>query len=199
MSETPSSINWEARFRAEDAPWERAGVHPAVEYWRRKGAIVEGQSLYIPGCGRGSEPLALAKAGIDVTVSDLAPSAATFQRDALSNHSTAVIVEGDSLSWRPSAPFDVLYEQTFLCAIHPRKRRDYERMAYEVLRPGGRLLALFMQKEQPGGPPYGCAPPAMRELFPKERWAWQNAESTASFPHPNLNGKPELAYALTRL
>lgn len=197
-SEPPASVDWQARFEADDAPWERPDVHPALAHWRATGVLTPGLRIYIPGCGRGLEPEALARAGLRVSASDSAPSAAAFQREKLSRFSNAEMIESDSLAWRHDAPFDLLYEQTFLCAIHPHNRRAYEAMAFEVLKPGGRLLALFMQKDERGGPPYGCSIPAMRALFTEDRWNWPELESFARFPHPGLNGKPELAGALIR-
>lgn len=93
---------------------------------------------------------------------------------------------------------DLVYEQTFLCAIPPRLREDYERTVHAWLKPGGRLLALFMQKDKRGGPPYGCALDAMHALFPPERWAWPADDDFTAWPHPSLNGKPELGGMLER-
>lgn len=195
---TQTPMDWEARFKADDVPWERGGVHPAVAHWMATGALAPGLSIYVPGCGRGPEPGHLAEAGLEVTASDLAPSATAYQRQALEGFDNATALEADGLSWRPDAPFDRLYEQTFLCAIHPRDREGYEQMAFEVLKPGGQFLALFMQKDERGGPPYGCSIPAMMKLFPEERWIWPGAESLTPFPHPRLNDKAELAGVLTR-
>ncbi len=198
VSEDRTPMDWEARFRDGDTPWERGGVHPAVAHWLDTGTLQAGQSVYVPGCGRGAEPRVLAEAGLTVTASDMAPSAAAFQREALAAHSHATAIEADSLAWRPETPFDRLYEQTFLCAIHPHLRSDYEAMAFEALKPGGQLLALFMQKDERGGPPYGCSIPAMRKLFTEERWIWPETDSLVAFPHPRLNDKAELAGILTR-
>ena len=200
MRETePAMIDWQARFQSDDTPWERSDLHPAARHWRETGVLTAGSNIYVPGCGRSREPHAFAQAGLFVTVSDLAPSAVAFQREALDGFSGAQVIEADSLAWRPDAPFDLLYEQTFLCAIHPRERTAYEAMAHAALKPGGRLLALFMQKDERGGPPYGCSIPAMRALFDATRWAWPGGDGFIPFPHPNLNGKPELAGVLTRL
>ena len=197
-SDARTPFDWEQRFRAEDAPWERGGEHPALAHWLKTGALTPGERVYVPGCGRGLEPAALARAGMAVVASDIAPSAAAFQRRALAPHSSAEIIQGDSLAWRPDTPFDALYEQTFLCAIHPRQREAYEAMAFDVLRPSGKLLALFMQKDERGGPPYGCSAPAMRKLFPSTRWIWPEPEAFTPFPHPNLGGKAELGGVLVR-
>ncbi len=196
--EIRTPFDWEHRFRNEDTPWERGHVHPAVAHWLETGALNAGERVYVPGCGRGREPKALAEAGLDVTASDVAPSAAAYQWEALRPYPSARIIEGDSLDWRPDQPFDALYEQTFLCAIHPHQRELYEAMAFQVLKPGGRLLALFMQKDERGGPPYGCSLEAMRDLFPDRRWIWPQGDAFVPFPHPNLGGKAELGGVLVR-
>jgi SAM-dependent methyltransferase len=197
-SEARTSFDWEHRFQTGDAPWERGGVHPALAHFTRAGTLMPGLCVYVPGCGRGEEPAALAAAGLHVTASDIAPSAAAYQRDRLKAHDRARIIEADSLAWRPETPFDILYEQTFLCAIHPHDRARYALMAHEVLMPGGRLLALFMQKDEPGGPPYGCALEAMRALFPADHWIWPADDAFIPFPHPALGGKAELGGVLVR-
>jgi len=191
-------MDWDARFRADDAPWERKVLHPAFAHWHGLGLLEAGKLIYVPGCGRGEEPLALAKAGLNVTAIDLSPTAIDWQRARLLDAGlTAHLDAGDALAFRPDTPFDLYWEQTFLCAIPPKLREAYEAAAYAQLRPGGVLLALFMQKEERGGPPYGCALPAMRELFPDARWRWPEVEPTA-FPHPGLNAKAELGVALVR-
>ena len=198
-SEDRTAFDWEARFVADDAPWERQGLHPALSDWAGAGLIRPGLSVLVPGCGRSEEPAALARQGLQVTGVDLAPTAiawqtARFEREGLKG----VFITGDGLSWRSETPFDLLYEQTFLCAIHPHHRAAYAEMAHDVLRPGGRLLALFMQKAERGGPPYGCDLDAMRALFPDPQWIWPEPETITPYPHPGLNDKAELGAVLIR-
>ena len=194
-------LDWQARFEADDTPWERLAVHPAVEYWVKSGHFSVGQSVYIPGCGRSLEPQHLSQKDLVVTVSDIAPSAIAFQKERLAKTAAGQIqaIEADGLSWRPDEPFDCLYEQTFLCAISPKLRAQYEQMAHDVIKPGGQLLALFMQKEERGGPPYGCDLETMRELFGSERWIWPSDADFPAFGHPGLNDKAEIAVALERI
>lgn len=191
-------MDWDARFRADDAPWERKGLHPAFAHWQSLGLLQPGKSIYVPGCGRGEEPLALAKAELNVTAIDLSLTAIDWQKARFAGAGLSAHLEaGDALAFRPETPFDLYWEQTFLCAISPKMREGYETAAHAQLHAGGVLLALFMQKDEMGGPPYGCALPAMRELFPEDRWQWPEAEPMA-FPHPGLNSKAELGVALVR-
>ncbi|WBQ10971.1 TPMT family class I SAM-dependent methyltransferase [Hyphomonadaceae bacterium ML37] len=191
-------VDWDARFRADDAPWERVGVHPALADWAEAGAFKPGSRMLVPGCGRGAEPEAFARLGLIVTGVDMAPSAIDWQRDRFAQEALAgTFVSADALAFLPDAPFDAVWEQTFLCAIHPRLRADWEAMVHASLKPGGSLFALFMQKDEPGGPPYGCDMDAMRTLLPDTRWVWPDSPLTA-YPHPGLGEKAELAARLVR-
>jgi SAM-dependent methyltransferase len=201
IGETPerSAFDWDARFRGGQTPWERRGLHPAAADWMTAGFLPAGASVVVPGCGRAPEVAAFAAAGLEVIAADLSPTAIAWQRERLAEAGVrARLIEGDILAWRPDTPVDLVYEQTFLCAIPPRLRESYEQALVQWLKPGGRLLALFMQKTERGGPPYGCALPAMRSLFPATRWDWPEDEDFVAYPHPSLNGKPELGGVLVR-
>ena len=197
-------FEWEARFRDDDTPWERGDVHPAARMWLENGDLAKGMSVIIPGCGRCPEVTAFARAGLDVIAADLSETAIAWQQRQISDQKlSAVTIQGDILqpghgAWHPDQPVDRVYEQTFLCAIPPRLREAYEASLIKWLKPGGKLLALFMQKQERGGPPYGCSLEAMHALFPEDRWIWPPDEHFVPVPHPSLNGKPELAGILTR-
>lgn len=192
-------MDWDARFQSGDTPWERSGLHAYARHCIDTGVLRPGQQVLIPGCGRSAEVAAFAAHGLSVTAADLSETAINWQRDRLDgNGSQADFVRGDVLAWRPETPFDAVYEQTFLCAISPRLRESYERAVFDWLRPGGLLIALFMQKKEHGGPPYGCALDAMRALFPAERWDWPEDQDFIPETHPHLNDKAELCGVLTR-
>lgn len=194
----PTGVDWEARFRAGDAPWERVGVHPALADWADAGAFSAAGSMLVPGCGRGAEPEAFARLDLAVTGVDIAPSAIDWQRARFAQENlSGSFFATDALAFRPDASFDAVWEQTFLCAIHPRLRADWEAMVHASLKSGGLLFALFMQKDDPGGPPYGCALDAMRALLPDTRWIWPETPLMA-YDHPGLSGKAELAARLVR-
>ena len=192
-------MDWEQRFQENTTPWERPGLHPAVSDWCAEGVLSANRHVLIPGCGRSPELLHFARLGMQVTGFDLSSTAIKWQANALEAAGLhADLVEGDGLAWAPAAPLDVIYEQTFLCAIPPKLRERYEACAHRWLKPGGQFLALFMQKDERGGPPYGCPLDAMHVLFPRERWVWPEDQAFTPYPHPNLNGKPELGGILTR-
>lgn len=58
-------------------------------------------------------------------------------------------MQADVLTYQPDKPFDAIYEQTCLCALHPDHWVDYARQFRQWLKPQGSLWALFMQMLRP--------------------------------------------------
>jgi SAM-dependent methyltransferase len=162
-------VNWEERYQSGNTKWERTGLHPAFVAWRQADELRPG-SILVPGAGRSADPQALMQDGFAVTVVDVAPSAVAFQQGRLG--ARAVVLQADLFKWEPPSPFDAIYDQTCLCALPWHMLPAYEQRLARWLRPGGVLGVMFMQTPGGGGPPFDCPVPAMRRLFPPERWAW---------------------------
>jgi hypothetical protein len=195
----PGGIDWEQRFQDETTPWERPDLHPALALWEKSDVFQVGKRGIIPGCGRAPELLHLARLDMHMTGADLSETAIDWQKKQMGQAGlTADLLTGDVFKHRPSQAYDFVWEQTFLCAIPPSLRTLYETSAHAWLKSGGQFLALFMQKGEQGGPPYGCSLDAMEKLFPQDRWIWPSHDSFVPFPHPNLEDLPELAGILTR-
>ena len=190
-------MTWDERFQANDTPWQRPGLNPAFEVWFRDAASVHGKQVLVPGCGTAPEPLALARLGADVTGLDIAPTAIARQKEAFAKAGlTAQWITAGIADWRPALGVDAIYEQTCLCAIKPETRTGYETFAFDSLKPGGVLYALFMQTTRPTGPPFHCELAEMRALFPAGRWRWPATDPIRS-DHPI--GAYELGCLLERL
>ena len=198
----PTLDFWQARFENGQTPWDRGSAHPQLLAWLGQGLIAAGQAIAVPGCGRGHELLALGQAGIAAIGLDYAPAAVAIARERLGSLPGRV-EQADVLTWQPTAPLDTVYEQTCLCALHPDQWRRYADQLHGWIKPGGLLLALFMQARRDNaavgtvdGPPYHGDINAMRALFPSERWAWPTPPY-AAVPHDQ--GWAELAVVLTRI
>ncbi|OJJ58788.1 hypothetical protein ASPSYDRAFT_1176886 [Aspergillus sydowii CBS 593.65] len=144
------------------------------------------KNVLVPGCGRGYDVIALALHGFNACGLEISgtavsearefaekelasPQACNFGETWKENPSgiiqagKAQFVEGDFFdeAWLGALDveqFDVVYDYTFLCALHPSQRGQWaERMA-ELLKPGGLLVCLeFPMYKDPGlpGPPWG--------------------------------------------
>ncbi len=186
----PTREFWQQRFLAHEIPWDRGAPNPQLLQWLESGALAPCRIL-VPGCGTGHEVAVLAQRGFDVTALDYAPAAIALTAKRLEDASArATLVEADALAWSPARPFDAIYEQTCLCALHPDDWRRYAKQLDAWLAPGGRLFALFLQVLRPGaaegrieGPPYHCDVNAMRALLPDLKWQWP-APPYARVLHP---------------
>ena len=198
----PTVDFWQSRFDEGRTPWDRGAASPQLSRWLDDGALAPCR-IVVPGCGSGYEVVRLAQAGFDVTGLDFAPAAVARTRAALQAHGAeATVIQADALEWTPPAPFDAVYEQTCLCALHPDHWIAYARQLHAWLRPGGKMFALFMQAVRPGaasgvieGPPYHCDVNGMRALFDGGRWEWPKPPYER-VPHPI--GYAELPVALIR-
>ena len=178
MPETDSSNAWEQRWRAGQTGWDTGRPSVQLSALIESGALAEGGRALVPGCGAGYDVLALAGAGFEALGLEIAPTAiARFEalRDAAGPAATrANIVEADYFGYAPAAPFDLIWDTTFLCAIEPEEREAWAEAAGRLLRPGGLLITLiFPVLALPGtlgkgphpGPPYPLDPHAIRDLL----------------------------------
>ncbi len=190
-----SSRDWQTRYDEGKTGWDRGQCNPMLELWLNSAKLKPGKIL-VPGCGRGHEVIELAARGFEVTAVDFADAAVqslTVQLQA--KGLVANVVQADIFSLCLANDFDAIYEQTFLCAVHPNQWPDYVRRLGTWLRPGGQVFALFMQSNESGGPPFHCDLNAMRQLFDESKWQW--SDSTERVEHPT--GLHELACVVTRI
>jgi methyl halide transferase len=171
---------WEKRFTAGTTPWDRGAPGPQLLRWLDDGTIGPGLRVAVPGCGSGHDVALLARAGRLATGIDYAPAALALARQRLASEGLhAELVQADVTSWQPAAPFDLIYEQTCWCALHPDRWSAYAAQLHRWIRPGGQLLLMLMQYLRPSasegrveGPPYHVDIHAARALLAEPLWAW---------------------------
>lgn len=152
-------VDWAQRYRDEDTPWDRGHAHAELLARIESGQLAparEGLSAYVPGCGRGYDAVALAKAGWSVTAIDLVDDLAGPLRAELEPFG-GTFHAGDALH-PEEGPFNLIWEHTFLCAIRPDQREAWSAMMNRCLVPGGLLAVLVFPANKPvelGGPPWG--------------------------------------------
>lgn len=200
----PTQDFWKERFATGTTPWNRGEPNPQLARWIADGTLTPGMSVIVPGCGHGWEVAALARAGMQVTGIDFARNALAICRQLLAHEGAAAhLIDADILHWQPDTPVDAIFEQTCLCALYPDFWQRYAAQLHKWLRPGGKLLALFLQAPRPeaahgfiDGPPYHCDINAMRALFPATHWEWPKP------PYPQIENtgiaRTELAAVLVR-
>ncbi|HJL17393.1 MAG TPA: methyltransferase domain-containing protein [Sandaracinaceae bacterium LLY-WYZ-13_1] len=165
-------MTWEKAWREGRTGWDAGASPPVLEELVRRGELPAGRAL-VPGCGAGYDVFTLATEERRVVGLDLAPTAARrFEalREArgVPAERASIVVE-DFFAYEPEAPFDVVWDYTFLCAIDPSVRADWARKVESLLAPEGELVTLiFPAVDEPPrgeGPPHPLRPEHVRELL----------------------------------
>ena len=169
MPENSASPNfWNSRYESARTPWDFGGVPAALTRYlsAHPGG---GQRALIPGCGSGYEIAAFARAGYAVTAIDFSPPAVAQARANVGDALAARVIEGDFFTHDfADAPFDVVFERTFLCALPTSLWRQVITRTASLLKPGGVLVGLYFFGEKDDGPPFGLAPDEPAALFDVE-------------------------------
>lgn len=180
---------WTDRYQRGETDWDKGAPSPGLVDFLAAGKYKPGRVI-VPGCGRGHDVRALARAGFDVTGVDVAAAAvrdATAQTtaDGLPN---ARFVRANFFKLPPKlrGPYDWMFEHTFFCAIDPALRERYVETVARLLRPGGWLLGVFYNIQPESGPPFGTTREELVERF-SPRFTLRLERVPRSYP--NRTGK----------
>ena len=154
---------WDLRYAANFAPWD-AGRVPA-----QLAAFVtcasHPRSVLVPGCGAAHDVRFLAERGWDVLGIDFSHEALAAARVLLGPYVNRVRY-GDFFAPIAEAPFEVVYERAFLCALPHRRWVDWGRRVADVVESGGVLAGYFYFDAGRHGPPFGLrGSEALEELL----------------------------------
>ena len=122
--------------------------------------------MLVPGCGQDYRTIdAFSRAGHCVTAIDFSPIAIESTSNALPENRTKIIL-GDFFTCDfKNAPFDLIYERTFLCSLPPPLWKDYAARVEQLLRPRGTLAGCFFYGEESEPPPYPLTEQKAAEIF----------------------------------
>jgi SAM-dependent methyltransferase len=141
---------WDLRYEARFAPWEAQvparlrGLAARADLRRR---------ILVPGCGSAGDVAFLARSGWDVLGIDFSAAAIEAARARLGGDAGRVRL-GDFFAPIPEAPFAVVYERAFLCALPRRLWPDWGRRMAELVEPNGLLAGFFYFDAGDRGPPF---------------------------------------------
>ena len=156
---------WNQRYASGETPWVLHKI-PVVLRSFLKRTRTKGRVL-IPGCGTDHVVIkAFADAGFEVTAVDFSPVAIAETKKELGNFD-GKIVRADFFKSDFGRRFDLVYERTFLCAIHPRSWPKYAKRVAQLLRPKGKLIGIFFYGTEPEPPPYPINKTQAAEIFGK--------------------------------
>ena len=150
--------DWQERYQTQDTPWDKGEPAPGLVDWLKKHTLDPDARILVPGCGRGHDASAWAKAGFDTTGMDLAEIALSDAREKYESLPNLAFFPGNFLDEKPQEPYDLIFEHTLYCAIDPARREDYAKSLPNWLKPGGYFLAIhFIFPLDEEGPPFGAS------------------------------------------
>ena len=119
--------------------------------------------VLVPGCGSGYEVTHFAERGDDVVGLDFADAAVERAQRTLGKFADRVR-KADFFAL-DEAPFDLVYERTFLCALPRDVWPQWGARIPTLVRPGGRLAGFFFFDDNQRGPPFGIAAERLHQLL----------------------------------
>ena len=180
---------WEDIYLDNDAGWDLGGTTPVFDNIANQ--LNQGK-VCIVGCGNGYDAVMFSQKGFEVTAVDFAPSAVIALETMSEKENVNVqILQSDifCLSPKYDSIFDYVIEQACFCAVNPERRQEYERLVYNILKPGGKLIGLWFPLDktiEDGGPPWGITINEVKSIF-NNGWIIEREEFSEMSIQPRKN------------
>ena len=159
MDDFTTEEHWSDRYTSKSTPWDLGRAHPELVSRLGRGLTPDrGGRAFVPGCGRGHDALAIAKAGWAVTALDYA-EALREELVARMERVGGLAVISDAFAYE-GGPFELVFDHTFFCTIEPDSRSDFGTLLDRVTVPGARLASVVFpigRSHAEPSPPWGVA------------------------------------------
>jgi len=163
-SENLNASYWSNRYETNAASWDLNQVSPPLKEYINQLTRDKNCSILIPGCGNSYEAEYLLQQGFtDITLIDIAPNLVEKLKLKFNNNPFIKIILGDFFTLNQY--FDLIFEQTFFCAIDPSLRKEYVNKMHSLLKQKGKLVGLLFNRDFEGGPPFGGTTEEYSTLF----------------------------------
>ncbi len=162
-----TKVYWQNRYEMHQTDWDLGAVSPPLKAYFD---TLQDKSLriLIAGAGNAYEARYLHELGFEsVYVLDIVPSVMEDFARANPTFNPKHIICHDFFDVHTLGlgDFDLIVEQTFLCAIEPHLRGDYARQMHRLLAVKGRLVGVLFDGEFEHSPPYSGSLAQYQALF----------------------------------
>lgn len=160
-----SAAYWDKRYREQATGWDIGYPSTPLKNYIDQ---LHDKSLriLIPGAGNSYEAVYLAEQGFtDITIIDISSVVTTKLKHKINalSYPAIRIITGDFFELEEE--FDLIFEQTFFCAIDPSLRENYVKKIQSLLSGNGKLVGLLFNREFETNPPFGGNKEDYRQLF----------------------------------
>jgi len=210
---------WEDNFWGkgleQGVAFDASGSSPAlVDLTKRQPNLASSSTrVLVPGCGRGYDLLTFIKhcyvaqaIGLEISPSAVTIANAYIHANAAPPEDAAkmTVVEGDFFKWNPGSvggKFDLGYDYTFFCAMHPDMRADTARAWARLLKSGGVLVTLefplhggYPDPSKTEGPPWPVSHEDYKKVLEPAGFKLEERyEVPAELSHSGRGGREAMA------
>lgn len=161
---------WENLYRTKKTPWDIGKAAPPLQTYLKSPYAVPPGRIAVLGCGNGHDCMLFIKHNFEVTGIDFAPTAiaATHQKfeQAGVSGTKGFLLQRDVFAIHEyDGYYDYALEHCFFSAIDPSRRKTYVRTVADLLKPGGKLIALWWFVDSKGGPPFALHKDEIYSVF----------------------------------
>lgn len=145
---------WNERYQSNQTGWDLKGPStPLKEYIDQ--ITDKNISILIPGCGNAYEAEYLIEKGFtNITLIDIAEVVVKSLKEKFKNQPNIKIIHQDFFELE--GKFDLIFEQTFFCALDPSLREKYIEKITHLLSHNGKLVGVLFKREFGNlTPPFG--------------------------------------------
>lgn len=158
---------WSQRYTDQQTGWDIGHVSPPIENYINQLSNKE-LKILIPGCGNGYEGEYLHQKGFpNVYQMDLSKNALNNFHSRVPSFPEEHLLHQDF--FRHNEKYDLIFEQTFFCALNPNLRSSYVQSMAKKLLPGGKIVGLLFNTPLfTDHPPFGGSKVEYIPLFEKK-------------------------------
>lgn len=161
---------WDRMYKSGRAPWDLGGPPPSLTTYLESPYTVPAGKVIVLGCGTGHDCMAFANRGFQVTGVDFSSAAirSTYEKYVVAGvaGTTGYLLQRNLFDIHEyDGYFNCAFEHNCFNSIAPHRRRTYVRTVHDLLKPGGKLIAIWWLFERAGGPPFAVSRDELFELF----------------------------------
>lgn len=145
---------WNNHYIDSSTAWDLGEISPPLKAYIDQ--LTDKQlRILIPGCGNSYEAAYLLQQGFtNITLIDIAPHLVEQLKNKYALNNQINIILGDFFNHKGT--YDLIFEQTFFCALNPSLRQHYVAAMKQLLVPNGKLVGVLFDKVfEQNGPPFG--------------------------------------------
>ncbi len=161
---------WEALYQSKRTPWDLGKAPPPLQTYLKSPYAVPPGKVAVVGSGNGHDCMLFAKHNFEVTGIDFAPTAIKnthkkFEEAGISGTKGFLLGRDVFDIHEYDGYYDYVLENCFFNAIDPSRRKTYVYTIADLLKKGGKLIALWWLFESKSGPPFGTHKDDIWKLF----------------------------------